>query len=126
MKLASSSIKPKTIRTPETTAAVAECVFEQPSTSIHRRSSLRRILHKDLGMTPSKVRFPQWAYDRLTEDADFGRKKIIFSDEAYFILADMNTNKIVAFEAQKTRTQTLRSRRNQNESLFGAGFGPEA
>ena len=78
------------------------------STSIHRRSqqlniseaSLRRILHKDLGMTPYKVqliqelkpidhtmrfRFAKWVCDRLTEDADFG-KKIIFSDEAYFKL----------------------------------------
>ena len=25
----------------------------------------------------------QWAYDRLTENADFGKKKIIFSDEAH-------------------------------------------
>ena len=50
--------KPKTVRTPENIAAVAESVCEAPSTSsIHRRSqqlnisetSLRRILHKDLG-----------------------------------------------------------------------------
>ena len=79
-----------------------------PSTSIHQRSqqlnisetSLRRILHKDLGMTPYKVqfvqelkpidhpmrfRFAKWACDRLTEDTDFGNK-IIFSDEAHFEL----------------------------------------
>lgn len=100
--------KPKTVRTPENIAAVAESVREAPSTSIHRRSqqlnisetSLRRILHKDLGMTPYKVqlvqelkptdhpmrfRFAKWACDRLTEDADFA-KKIIFSDEAHFDL----------------------------------------
>ena len=55
--------KPKTVRTPENIAAMAESVCEVPSTSIHRRSqqlnisetSLRRILHKDLGMTPYKV-----------------------------------------------------------------------
>ena len=71
---------------------------EAPLTSINRRSqqlkisetSLRRILHKDLGMTPYKVplvqefkqidhpmrfRFAKWTCDRLTEDADFGTKK---------------------------------------------------
>ena len=57
-------------------------------------------MHKDLGMTPYKVRlvqllktidhqmrfsFAKWAYDRLTEGADFG-KKILFSDEAHFDL----------------------------------------
>ena len=32
-----------------------------------------------------RIRFAKWAYDRLTEDADF-EKKIIFSDEAHFDL----------------------------------------
>ena len=100
--------KPKIVRTNENIAAVAESVCEAPTTSIHRRSqqlnisetSLRRILHKDLGMTPYKVqlvqewktighpmrfRFAKWACDRLTEDADFG-EKIVFSDEAHFDL----------------------------------------
>ena len=53
--------KPKTVRRPENIAAVAESVCEAPS--IYRRSqqlnisetSLRRILHKDLGMTPYEV-----------------------------------------------------------------------
>ena len=31
-------------------------------------------------------RFAKWAYDRHTENADFGKKKIIFSDEAHFDL----------------------------------------
>ena len=31
-------------------------------------------------------RFAKLAYDRLTEDADFGKKKIIFTDEAPFDL----------------------------------------
>ena len=60
-------VKPKTVRTPETIAAVAESVCEATSTSIHRRSqqlniseiALRRILHKDLGMTPYKVQLFQ-------------------------------------------------------------------
>ena len=55
--------KPKTVHTPENIAAAAESVREAPSTSIHCRSqqlniseiSLRRILHKDLGITPYKV-----------------------------------------------------------------------
>ena len=52
--------------------------------------SLRRILHKDLGITPYKVqlvqelkpidhpmrfRFANWACNRLTEDADSSKKK---------------------------------------------------
>ena len=99
--------KPKTVRTPENIGAVTESVCEAPSTSIHRRSqqsnisetSLRRILHNDLGITPYKVqvqdlkpidhtlrfRFAKWACDQLTEDEVFG-KKIIFSDEAHFDL----------------------------------------
>ena len=59
--------KPKTMRTPENIAAVAENMCASPSTSIHLRSqelnisetSLRRILHKDLGMTPYKVQLVQ-------------------------------------------------------------------
>ena len=59
--------KPKTVRTPKNIAGVAESVCEAPSTSIHRRSqqlnisetSLRRILHKDLGMTPHKIQLFQ-------------------------------------------------------------------
>ena len=55
--------KPKTVSTPENIAAVAESVCEPPTTSIHHRSqqlnisetSLRRILHKDVGKTPYKV-----------------------------------------------------------------------
>ena len=55
------------MRAPENIAAVAESVCEAPSTSIHRRSqqlnisetSLRRILHKDVGMAPYKVQLVQ-------------------------------------------------------------------
>ena len=86
--------KPKTVHTPENIAAVAESVCEAPSTSIRRRSqqlniletSLRRILHKDLGMAPYKVQLVQELKPidhPLKEDADFV-KKIIFSDEAHF------------------------------------------
>ena len=54
-----------------------------------------------------------------------GLRSTYFSDEAYFDL-DVYVNKIVAFGAQKTRTHTLKSQCIQNESLFGADFGPEA
>ena len=55
--------KPKAVLTPENVVAVAESVCEAISTSIHRRAqqlnisetSLRRILHKGLGMTPYKI-----------------------------------------------------------------------
>ena len=53
-------------------------------------------------------------------------KKKSFQMNRILILADMKTSKLDAFGAQKTRTPTLKSRRTQNESLFGADFGPEA
>ena len=87
--------KLKTVHIHENIAAVEESVCEALSTSIHRQqlniseTSLRRILHRDLGMTPYKAelvqelksidhpmrfRFAKWACDRLTEDPDFGIK----------------------------------------------------
>ena len=59
--------KPKTVRTPENIAAMAESVSEVPSKSIHSRSqqlnisetSLRRSLRKELGMTPCKIQLIQ-------------------------------------------------------------------
>jgi len=101
-------VRPRTVRTPENIAAVAESVREHQSTSTRHRSqelnisrtSLRRILHKDLGMKaykvqlvqklkphdhPMRFRFAQWAEERLAEDEDFFRK-IVFSDEAHFHL----------------------------------------
>ncbi|XP_033224300.1 uncharacterized protein LOC117177598 [Belonocnema kinseyi] len=94
------------VRSTENIAAVAESVREQPSTSTRHRSqqlaisrtSLMRILRKDLAMKPYKVQlvhqlkpihhpnriqFAIWAEDRLIEDDEFYRK-IIFSDEAHF------------------------------------------
>ena len=63
--------------------------------------------------------FAKWFCERLTEDADFGKKKIIFSNEAHFDLGRQA-------KLSKTRPHTLKSRRTQNESLFGADFVPEA
>jgi len=78
----------------ENIAAVTQSVLEQSSTSTrHRfqnlnisRTSLRRILNKDLGMKPYKIqlvqelkphdhpmrfRFAQWVEQRLVEDEYF-------------------------------------------------------
>ena len=52
-------------------------------------------------------------------------KKIVFSDEAYFEPGGYVKNQIVAFGAQKTCTHISKSRRTQNELLFGADFVPE-
>ena len=54
--------------------------------------------------------FAKWACDRVTEDADFGKKKIIFSDEAYLDLG-RDASKLVAFGAQKNCKHALKSRR---------------
>ena len=54
-------------------------------------------------------------------------KKIIFSDKAHFDFGRyVNKQTCRKIGAQKTRTHTLKSRRTQNETLFGANFGPEA
>ena len=66
------------------------------------------------------------ACDPLTEDAHFGKKKSSFQMKLILILAVMQTSKIVEFGAQKTRTNTLKRRRTQNESLFGADVAAEA
>lgn len=100
--------RPFPARSTENIAAVSDSVHERPSTSIrHRsqelnlsRSTLHRILRKDLAFKPYKVqlvhrlkpidhpsrlRFANWAEDRLEDDPEFYRK-IIFSDEAHFHL----------------------------------------
>ena len=56
-----------------------------------------------------------WACDRLTEDADFDKKKI-FSNEAHFDLGGYVNKQNCHIWATE----------NQNESLLGANFGPEA
>ena len=50
------------------------------------------------------------------------KKKTFFQMKLILSLADMQTSKIVAFGAQKTRIHTLKCRCTQNESLFLADF----
>ena len=58
----------------------------------------------------------KWACDRLTEDDDFGKKKkIIFSGEAHFDLGGY---------VNKQNCRIWGTENIQNESLFGADFGP--
>ena len=93
-------------------------------------TSLRRILHKDIGMAPYKVqlvqelktidhpmrlRLAKWAYDRLTK-MPILVKKITLSDEAHFDL-DGYVNK---------PNFLIWGTENQNGTLFGADFGPKA
>ena len=77
--------KPKTVRTPDNIAAVAESVSEAPSTSIHRRSQQLNISETSTSTKfnwlkptdhPMRLRFAKCTRDRLTEDADFGKKKM--------------------------------------------------
>ena len=77
-------------------------------------------------------RFKSWSqliiqYGRSTyRRCRIWQKTIIFSDEAHFDLDGYVNNQIVAFRAEKTRMHTLKRRRTQNESLFGADFSPDA
>jgi len=98
------------VRSTENIAAIAQSALEQPSTSTRHRSqnlnisrtSLKRILNKDLGMKPYKVqlvqelkphdhpmrfRFAQWE-QRLVEDEHFYRK-IIFSERSKLIFTSV-------------------------------------
>lgn len=104
----------RNVRSAQNVAAVRDSVRENPRQSISRRAqelrlsetSLRRILHLNLGMHPYKIQltqelkindhrqrriFADWALEQLEVDPDFGRK-IIFSDEAHFWL-NGNVNK---------------------------------
>ena len=131
------------MRTPKNIAAVAKSVREAPSTSIHRHSQQLnisepslRILHKDHGMTPYKhklvqvlkpidhpmrFRFANLAYDRLTEDADFGKKKkkIIFSDQTHF-----DPGRYI--NKQNCRIWVTEKPTHSKGALFAADFCPEA
>ena len=81
------------MRTPKNIAAVAESAINNNSTSFSTNEHFGDIIDKDLGMTPYKVQLVQelrpidhpmrfrianCASDRLTEDADFGKKNHLF------------------------------------------------
>ena len=101
-------VRQRNARSEANIAAVNESVHENPNLSVPRRSqelgisqtSIWRILRKNLGLRPHKIqltqelksndhslrrRFTDWALEQLEVDANFD-KKIIFSDEAHFLL----------------------------------------
>lgn len=101
-------VRQRTARSAENIAAVSASVQNEPNRSIPRRSqelgisrtSLWRILRKDLGLHPYKIKltqelkpldhlkrrnFANWMLGKLEDDDEFHRK-IIFSDEAHFWL----------------------------------------
>lgn len=101
-------VRQRTGRSNENIVAVQASVADDPNQSIPRRSqelgipqtTLWRILRKDLGLHPYKIKltqelkpldhlkrrtFSDWALEKLRHDPDFHRK-IIFSDEAHFWL----------------------------------------
>ena len=53
-------------------------------------------------------------------------KKNFFSDEAHFDLGGYVNKQNCHIWGTENRTHTLKSRRTQNESLFGADFGVKA
>ena len=136
--------KPKRVRTPQNIGAVAASVHEASLTSIYHRSqqlnisetSLRWISHKYFGMMPYKaqklklIEHVFWlryvSLRSIYRRCWFKKKTPVLSDEAYFDVGGYVNKQIAEFGAQKTRTHTLKSWRPQNESLFGADFGPEA
>ncbi|CAH1991124.1 unnamed protein product [Acanthoscelides obtectus] len=100
--------RPRSVRTPENIAVVKESVRDDPKQSTTRRSqelgisrtSLLRILHKDLTVHAYKIQltqelrradhisrrtFSDWLLEHRQIDANFS-SKIMFSDEAHFTL----------------------------------------
>ncbi|CAH1985567.1 unnamed protein product [Acanthoscelides obtectus] len=100
--------RPRSVRTPENIAVVKESVRDDPKQSTTRRSqelgisrtSLLRILHKDLNVHAYKIQLTQelrradhfsrrtlsdWLLEHRQIDANFS-SKIMFSDEAHFTL----------------------------------------
>ena len=135
--------KPKTVRTPENIAAVAESVSEAPSTSIHRRpqqlniskTSLRRILHKDLGMTPYQVQLVQelkgidysmrFRFSKrrcVSQKMPILAKKIIFSGEAHFDIGGHVNKQNCRIWGTENPYAYIETTMHAN----GADFGPEA
>ena len=63
--------------------------------------------------------------DPLTEDIAVGKKKIIYSDEVHFDLGGyVNKQNWSIWGIENPHLNACR--RTQNESLFGADFGPES
>ena len=120
--------KPKTVRTPENIVAVAESVCEATFTSnvilnnwTFRRHHWDKFCIKTLVWHHTKFNWFR-SCSQLTIQCVFAS----LSGPAIDLQKMQNASKIVEFGAQKTRTHILKSRRTQNESLFGEDYRPEA
>ena len=68
-------------------------------------------------------RFVKWACDRLTVDADFGKKKIIFSDDAHFDLDGyVNKQNFRIWGTENPHTYIEKPTHPKRISVFGAGL----
>ena len=70
--------------------------------------------------------FAKWAYNRLTEDVDFGKKNFIFSDAAHFDRGGYVNKQNSCIWSTKISTHTLKTQHKHNTSVFGADLGLEA
>ena len=70
-----------------------------------------------------RFRFAKLACDRLTEDADFGRKKIIFSDEA--LGGYVNKENCRIWDTENPHAY-IEKPMYQKRVTVGADFGPAA
>ena len=70
-----------------------------------------------------RFRFAKWACGRLIEDADFG-KKVIFSDEAHFVLGGyVNKQNCLTWSTENRHAYIEKP---THPKRFTADFGPEA
>ena len=81
---------------------------------------------KEYGCVYAWTTLENIATDRLTENAVFGKKKIIFSDEAHFDLGGYVNKQNCSIWGTENSHAYIAMQCNQNESLFGADFGSEA
>ena len=72
---------------------------------------------------PIRFCFAKWTCYRLTEDADFGKKKNIFSDEAHFELGGYVNKQNCRIVGTENPYAYIEKPRYTSQSLFGADFG---
>ena len=75
---------------------------------------------------PMRFRFTKWACDRLTEDADFGKKKIISSDEAHFDLGGYVNKKNCRFWGTEKPHAYIERPTHPKRVTVWCGFWPRA
>ena len=74
---------------------------------------------------PMRFCFAKWACDQLTEDAQYGKKKII-SDKANLDFSGYVNKQHCRIWSTENPHAYVEKPTHPNESLFGAEFSPEA